>query len=184
MQRYALFFENESCPKNIFKNFQLNKIICIFAQTTKHMQVFIPFSSPIQVAKILDSKRRNKQIIECKQILKAINGTNEAWKNHPVVKMYSSEKSKRWLYNYMLCLDAYNRDDINLMNYCGTLADRNKPDFINDKLCDQHKRRLYTKDPIFYSSFAKFGKSEDNWYIVNGEKLIYRNGKLINKETI
>ena len=25
---------------------------------------------------------------------------------------------------------------------------------------------------------------EGNWYIVNGEKLIYRNGKLINRENI
>lgn len=57
------------------------------------------------------------------------------------------------------------------------------PDFITQSLCDQHKRRLYTKDPIFYSSFSNLGTSEDNWYIVNGEKLVYRDGKLINIET-
>ena len=64
------------------------------------------------------------------------------------------------------------------------LTDRVKPGSINDGLCDQRKRRIYTKDPVFYSSFSKLGKSEDNWYIVNGEKLIYRNGKLINRENI
>ena len=52
------------------------------------MQVFVPYPSPIDVAKCLDPKRLRKQIIECDQILKAIYGQSEAWKNHPVVKMY------------------------------------------------------------------------------------------------
>lgn len=58
-----------------------------------------------------------------------------------------------------------------------------RPNFITPSLCDQHKRRLFTKDPSYYSSFSSFGTSVENWYIVNGQKLVYVNGKLINKES-
>jgi hypothetical protein len=37
------------------------------------MQVFI-IGTPLETAKVLDNKRLNKQIIECGQILDAING--------------------------------------------------------------------------------------------------------------
>ena len=36
------------------------------------MQIFIPYPSPIDVAKCLDPRRLNKQILECDQIMKAI----------------------------------------------------------------------------------------------------------------
>lgn len=52
------------------------------------MQVFVPYPSPIDVAKCLDKRRLRKQIIECNQILKAIYGESKAWANHPVVNMY------------------------------------------------------------------------------------------------
>ena len=43
------------------------------------MQVFI-IGTPFETAKSLDKKRLNKQIIECKQILKAIDGeSNINW---------------------------------------------------------------------------------------------------------
>jgi hypothetical protein len=37
------------------------------------MQVFI-VGSPLETAKALDNRRLNKQIIECQQILDALNG--------------------------------------------------------------------------------------------------------------
>ena len=52
------------------------------------MQVFIPFASPLGVARSLDIKRLRKQIIEVGQILKAIETGAGSWRNHPVVKMY------------------------------------------------------------------------------------------------
>ena len=41
------------------------------------MQIFI-VGSPIETADTLDKRRLNKQIIECRQILAAINGTIKA----------------------------------------------------------------------------------------------------------
>ena len=58
------------------------------------MNVFV-IGSPIETAKCLDPRRLNKQIIECKQILKAIDGETKAWANHPATKMYMKVKSER-----------------------------------------------------------------------------------------
>lgn len=141
------------------------------------MQVFVPYSSPIKVAKCLDKRRLNKQIIECRQILKAINGETNAWKNHPVVKMYSSENNKKWLLNYMECLEAWKEGNIEQSNYYTILADTNKPLFLTEEFCNQHKRRLYSKSPELYQQFAKYGKSDENWYIINNELKIFRQNK-------
>ena len=58
------------------------------------MQVFIPNADPFWTADILDNRRRNKQIIECRQILKAIRGESKAWANHPVTRMYRDYTEK------------------------------------------------------------------------------------------
>lgn len=44
---------------------------------------------------------------------------------------------------------------------------------------DQMKRRLYTKDPEHYKQWADLGKSDENWYRVDGEWRKYVNGKRI-----
>lgn len=69
------------------------------------MNVFVPYQSPIDCAKALYGDIRfNKQIVECRQILDAIDG-KKAWNNHPCTKMY--REYKEWLYKYMLCLKYY-----------------------------------------------------------------------------
>lgn len=144
------------------------------------MQVFVPYPSPIDVAKCLDKKRLRKQIIECDQILKAIYGQSEAWKNHPVVNMYSANPLYHlWLQQYRDVLAFFNTDKhwmaIQISFQCDTY---NLP-FLTKSFCDQHKRRLYTKAPHLYPQFAKYGTSEDNWYVADGEIIKFRNGKRI-----
>ena len=142
------------------------------------MQVFVPYPSPIDVAKCLDPKRLKKQVIECDQILKAITGESKAWKNHPVVKMYSEHSS--WLWYYRETLDAH-------LKKCFTLAKQYShqcdaylpPPFLTESFCDQHKRRLYTKAPELYPQFAEYGKSDENWYFVDGRLRRYVNGKQV-----
>lgn len=58
------------------------------------MQVFI-VGSPLETARALDSKRLRKQIIECRQILDALNGKS-AWSNHPCVLQYRGNEA--WLF--------------------------------------------------------------------------------------
>lgn len=154
------------------------------------MQVFVPFSSPIDCAEALynDRRRFNKQIVECRQILGAINKTGKGWFNHPVVKMYKDHKE--WLELYTRTLEEYKKwrveSDLkksrsNFVICCklSDEADNIRPAFLTDEFCNQHKRRLYAKSSELYPQFAKYGKSEENWYVVNGELVKYVNGKRI-----
>lgn len=140
------------------------------------MQVFAPYPSPIDVAKCLDKRRLRKQIIECDQILKAITGESKSWKNHPVVKMYLHNSS--WLKFYRDCLLYFQDGDIDWAQDRSDYADQLfRPPFLTESFCDQHKRRLYTKAPELYPQFAEYGKSEENWYFVDGRLRRYVNGK-------
>lgn len=151
------------------------------------MQVFIPYPEPIDCAKALwnDKKRFNKQIIECRQILEAMSG-NKRWSNHLVTKMY--KKDRMWLYDYLSCFINYRESKTALSKkdellfsekalYDNSIANEDRPDFITEELCDQNKRRLYTKSPELYPQFASYGTSEENWYVIDGEIVKYINGK-------
>lgn len=155
------------------------------------MQIFCPYPEPLECAKALwnDRLRYNKQIIEAKQILAAIDGA-KAWRNHPVVKMY--KPYREWLTKYALCLQEYRNyeryyhTDIrsrsiskqNAIKYSFE-ADQIRPPFLTEEFCIQHRKRLYTKAPELYPQFAKYGKSDINFYFVDGELLKYKDGKRI-----
>lgn len=148
------------------------------------MQVFI-VGSPFETAKALDDRRLNKQIIECKQILDALNGA-KAWSNHPCVLQYRGYEE--WLRLYKRCLESFveyeeygtdgAKDNIRVYNHTCFLM---TPPFHTQEYFDQMKRRLYTKDPVHYAQWTHLGKSEDNWYWSQSENkfIKYRNGKRI-----
>lgn len=155
-----------------------------------NMQVFVPYSNPLQCAETLweDNRRFNKQIIECEQIIKAIDG-KLAWRNHPVTLMYKPHRE--WLENYMKCLQSFdnykNSKDKYIANFNLAIckeynhrANDIKPEFLTEEFCDNHKKRLFTKDPYLYPQFAEFGTTEENWYFVNNKLVKYINGKKIN----
>lgn len=139
------------------------------------MQVFI-IGTPLETAEALDGRRLQKQIVECQQILAALNGA-KAWSNHPCVLQYKGHE--RWLLNYMYCLMGYIQGDmlfaLNSNHNCQNLT----PDFHTQEYLDQMKRRLYTKNKEQYSQWAEFGESDVNWYFVDGEWRKYINGKRI-----
>lgn len=145
------------------------------------MQVFIPYSSPIKVAKCLDFRRLNKQILECRQIIRAINGETSAWASHPIVKMYKNEVG--WLNLYLLCLEAYRDGKQETAINLSKLADKYKPSWMTEALCNSHKRRLVAKDREFYKKFYHYGISGINYYIIDGKVLGYMNGKCIITQT-
>lgn len=141
------------------------------------MQIFIPYPSPIEVAKCLDPRRLNKQIIECDQIIKAIKGETKAWANHPVVKMYADHLY--WVELYRDCLDFYKRGRPDLAETLSTQADRFRPSWMTDALCRSHKRRLVAKDAQFYKAFWVYGISDINYYVVDNKVLGYVQGRKI-----
>ena len=135
------------------------------------MQVFLPHKDVYRTARCLDKKRLHKQIIECKQILSALDGTSKGWRNHPVTKMY--ENHKEFLVLYMNCLNFFRQGLFVQAKEVSKMCAECLPSFVNDEYCDNFKRRLYTKDPIYYSVFEEFGTSYINMYFVNNEWKIY-----------
>ena len=140
------------------------------------MQVFI-IGSPLETAVALDKKRLNKQIIECQQILDALNGA-KAWRNHPAVLQYRGHE--KWLEMYMRTLHYYDRG-IGLQLIANEEALKLTPSFHVQEYFDQMKRRLYTKDPEHYKQWEHLGKSEVNYYWseVENKFIKYKNGKRI-----
>ena len=139
------------------------------------MQVFI-IGTPLETAMALDSRRLNKQIIECRQILDALNGAN-AWSNHPCVLQYRGYEG--WLRDYMKCLEFYVRGNVQVSAVWSILANDIRPDWHTQEYYDQMKARLYTKAPEHYKQWADLGESDCNWYFVDGEWRKYVNGKRI-----
>lgn len=147
------------------------------------MQIFIPYKEPIRVAECLDGRRLNKQVIEAKQIYDAVRGTGKGWFNHPIVHMYKNDAQwlrfyRKTLQHYKMYLDSGDPNHLGYARGYSERADAIRPAFISDDLCDQHKRRLYTKDPEHYKQFESFGTSEENWYVVDGEIFKYKFGKI------
>lgn len=145
------------------------------------MQVFI-VGTPLETAQALDKKRLHKQIVECRQILDALNGA-KAWSNHPCVLQY--EGYERWLEKYLNCLVAFVAGDMLTAKIESQYAtDWFKPHWHTRTYYEQMKRRLYTKSPNHYSQWWTLGTSTENFYYVDGEWRIYENGKLKEKRVL
>lgn len=139
------------------------------------MQVFI-VGSPLETAQCMDKLRLNKQILECRQILAALNGA-KAWSNHPCVLQYRGREE--WLRAYKACLERYISGDEAKALWASNLADYWRPIFHTQEYLDQMKRRLYTKDKEHYKQWADLGESDCNWYFVDGSWRKYVNGKRV-----
>lgn len=86
------------------------------------MNVFI-IGTALETAKALDKRRLNKQIIECQQMLDAMDG-KKAWSNHPCTLQYATHK--QWLYDYMLCLELYRFGDLSLSQHYSSECEKEK----------------------------------------------------------
>ena len=140
------------------------------------MQVFIT-GTALQTATALDAKRRNKQCLESRQIMAAIRGESQAWRNHPCTLMYRDHQ--RWLLAYTQTLVCYRDGQIDRAQRWDRIAQATTPPFHTDDYLAQMKRRLYTKNPEHYSQWAYLGESNINWYYVDGEWRHYSNGKRV-----
>lgn len=151
------------------------------------MQVFI-VGSPLETARALSKRHLNNQINEAKIILDALNGA-KAWSNHPCVLQYRGYEE--WIDAYRECLELWQNTQsgrisvyecaLTMEDLCSILrwCDTHRPKFHTQEYYDQMKRRLYTKDPEHYKQWADLGKSNENWYFVDGEWRKYVNGKRV-----
>lgn len=134
------------------------------------MQIFI-IGTPLETAKVLDKRRLNKQIIECRQILNAINGA-KAWRNHPVVLQYRDYVD--WLKLYTNVLEEYRNGSYIVAEMIDSAMI--PPPFHDEEFFNQMKRRLYTKDNTHYKQWEHLGETQENWYYVDGVMRKYVNG--------
>lgn len=121
----------------------------------------------------LDPKRLNRQIQECGWLIGMAEGHGK-WKNHPCNFMYKDYI--KWVKKYRDCLVAYKNKDIELCESLSNEAELIKPPFLCEDLFVNFKKRLYTKDSNYYKKFEHLGKSEANYYFVDGNWWKYENG--------
>lgn len=134
------------------------------------MQTFLPSANPVITARWLDSKRLNKQILECYQILNVLSGKSPTggWRNHPAVLMWRGFERGLWSYVQAMILEARSRgiktenNEANLnrlKDQCWEDWGNNAPSFWNDnnklmRVTTTHKASLFDKDPMYYSKFS------------------------------
>lgn len=123
------------------------------------MQTFLPYSSYEKSAERLDNKRLNKQVLECYQILKALNGETKGWVNHPATLMWKGFEQSLVSYAIVCCneytkrfgkksgllekIEAYKSDQPNV-----------KPWWVGlESFHQSHRSNLYRKNSEYYHNF-------------------------------
>ena len=135
------------------------------------MQIFI-VGSIFETCQALDKRRLWKQILEARQIIDIIQGKSQAWKNHPVAKMYKG--NLEWLLLYLAVFEEYWKGDLEAAEIISNGAEEIKPIFLyDDSYLENMKKRLFTKDSSFYSQWASLGESYVNMYFVDGNWKYY-----------
>ena len=134
------------------------------------MQTFLPSRNFVTVARMLDSKRLNKQILEGYQILNVLSGMSPTggWRNHPAVKMWRGHEGMLHTYIQAMITEAKlrgiktdkNEENIrNLFNKVGDSWGDTMPDWYFDqnkimRIITTHKANLFDKDPMYYAHFG------------------------------
>lgn len=141
------------------------------------MQTFLPHITPAQCAHSLDSKRLNKQILECYQILNILSGNSKsnAWQHHPAVLMWAGAEHHLWNYTMAMVNEANKRGiktnkNMENLNSLRKKSLKNwgqdKPAFANKQSINRtiitHRANLYRKDPVYYAEYASAVYDDNN----------------------
>jgi hypothetical protein len=131
------------------------------------VNTFLPYKNFEETAKVLDYRRLNKQILECDQILKALEKKRSGfqgkigWINHPATRMWEGYEDCLEVYRDVMLKEwisrGYNstRKFISKMHYFL----KHPLWFRDDRVFASHRSNLLRKDPIHY---GKFGWTEPN----------------------
>lgn len=133
------------------------------------MQTFLPASDFATCAKILDSKRLNKQILEGYQILNVNSGKSKTggWKNHPAVLMWKNHEGSLLIYIKEMIKEAKirgintlgNENNISILkSSAGNNWNYESPEWMFDsdilmRVITTHRANLFKKDPLYYIEF-------------------------------
>lgn len=134
------------------------------------MQTFLPSQDFAECARVLDNRRLNKQITECKQIVATIFGGSSGWENHPAITMwrgypltlagYGQSCYQEWMRRF----DAGDRGGKRehkagewLREY-PAITPLRLPKWFTPDVCSSYRALLLSKDPEWY---GRFGWSEE-----------------------
>lgn len=117
------------------------------------MNTFLPYADFVQSAKALDSKRLNKQVLECYQLLRVEPGM--AWSHHPAFLMWEHHKGGLKRYALAVCDECIKRgikcslkEKIEEMRFVPC----NYPEWLGDEeIHSSYRASLLFKDPAYYS---------------------------------
>lgn len=123
------------------------------------MQTFAPEGTDIWLGfERLDRQRLGKQRVETWQILRALLGLSDGWRNHPATKMWENDIPALAFYGYTNCsvwIDRGYRDSLQprfLAVMQGYPGDTEPPEWL-DMLKISHRSNLIRKDPDHYKKF-------------------------------
>lgn len=126
------------------------------------MQTFLPHFDFSLCAQSLDSKRLNKQRVECKQIYNALtNPDARGWVNHPAVRMWRGYERALLTYALAICVECDKRgiaDNVHMKEWFTSLVPKhpvNLPPWLINKevftrIRDTHRAALVHKLPVHY----------------------------------
>lgn len=127
------------------------------------MNTFLPYPDFAECARVLDTRRLGKQIIECRQILKAILDPNYGWQNHPAVNMWREDEDSLTLYADHMndeWVERRGKSHGAYLNMCDDLGwcfcgVKRWPKWLGDeRLHSSHRANLLRKDPVHYGQFG------------------------------
>lgn len=134
------------------------------------MQTFLSEHTFEESARVLDTKRLNKQLLEGRQIMAALAGETRGWVNHPATRMWYG--AEVWLYDYLeACKDAMAERGVSyeknwteiqrifVENWPHQQRAVYRPYWWLDsaeqeRVVMTHRASLYHKDPDHYSDYA------------------------------
>jgi len=127
------------------------------------MNTFLPHPDFSECAKVLDLRRLGKQIIECRQIFKAIMDPEYGWQNRPAVNMWRGYGRHLFWYAGAMGGEWVSRTDRGHGAWSNILTDPigpllyqlDIPPWLGDeRLHSSHRSNLLRKDPEHYGQFG------------------------------
>ena len=137
------------------------------------MQTFLTSTDFSKTAAALDNQRLNKQILEGRQIMAAINGETKGWRNHPATNMWRGYEWALFIYLSAMVTEAHNRGIATDKNWneikaiylragwkvTGIMPKWFQDPVALDRIITSHRASLYKKNPEHYAQW----KFESDW---------------------
>lgn len=120
------------------------------------MQTFILNHDLFISAQQLDSKRLNKQLTECHQIINIIVLKQKAWSNHPCVLQWKNNMEYLYNYTYTIAYECKQRliNHKHIPYYLSLGFYRlGEPQWITDEFIKRHRQALLFKTALKYAVY-------------------------------